>query len=129
MTDAVLRQNRILCERCKEYELKITKLTMELRLSKSHERQMKRKIRINYKWDGEVANLTDSVPYWVKTYLFPHYKFLKVGWMNYSKSSKSLLLFVREKMRIAEGVDYREKWERVIFPENSDEVRHYKVQP
>jgi hypothetical protein len=115
-TDAVWRQNRILRERCKEYKLRITKLTTELRLSKSHERQTKCQIRIDYEWDGEDANLADLVSHWVKTYLFPRYKFLKAGWMTYSKSSESLSLFVRKKMRLAEGVDYREQWERVICP-------------
>jgi hypothetical protein len=48
LADTVWKQNRILCERCKEYKLKIKKLTTELRLSKSHERQKKRQIRINF---------------------------------------------------------------------------------
>jgi hypothetical protein len=60
--------------------------------------------------------LADSESFWVKTYLFPRYKFLKAGLTNYSKSSESLSLFVRKKMRIAEGVDYREQWERGICP-------------
>jgi hypothetical protein len=52
---------------------------MELRLSKSHARQMKHQIRINYDWDGEEANFSDSVPSVVKEYLFPRFKFLKDG--------------------------------------------------
>ncbi len=48
--------------------------------------------------------------------MFLHYKFLKAGWMTYSKSSESLSLFVQKKMRLAEGVDCRELWERVICP-------------
>ncbi len=57
-TDAVWRQNRILHERCKEYELRITKLTTELRLSKSHERQTKRQIKI-------ITNGTRKMQIWL----------------------------------------------------------------
>ncbi len=39
---------------------------MELRLSKSHARQTKCQIRINYKWNGEEANFADSVLSFVK---------------------------------------------------------------
>jgi hypothetical protein len=34
---------------------------MDLRLSKSHARQTKHQIRINYKWDGKEANFADSI--------------------------------------------------------------------
>jgi hypothetical protein len=45
---------------------------MDLRLSKSHAKQMKRQIRINYDWDGEEANFADLFLSFVKEYLFPH---------------------------------------------------------
>jgi hypothetical protein len=50
---------------------------MELRLSKSHARQTKCQIRIDYDWDGKEAIFADSVSSFVKEYLFPHFKFLK----------------------------------------------------
>ncbi len=34
---------------------------MDLRLSKSHARQTKRQIRIDYNWDGKEANFADLV--------------------------------------------------------------------
>jgi hypothetical protein len=69
---------------------------------------------MDYEWDGEDADFADSVSSWVKTYLFPCYKFLKDGWMIYSNKPESLSSFVRKKIRLAEAADYRESWERVI---------------
>ncbi len=73
---------------------------MELRLSKSHARQTKHQIRIIYDWDGKEANFTDSILSFVKEYLFPRYKFLKDGWMEYDNKPESLLTFVQGKVKI-----------------------------
>ncbi len=54
--DALLRKIGMLRQRCLENERIINRLKMELRLLKSHARQMKRQIKINYDWDGEEAN-------------------------------------------------------------------------
>ncbi len=89
---------------------------MELRLSKSHARQTKCQIRIDYDWDGKGANFADSVLSFVKEYLFPCHKFLKDGWMEYDNGSESLLTFVQGKVKIPEGVEYKDQWERVICP-------------
>jgi hypothetical protein len=59
--DALLRKIGMLCQRCIEYERIIKRLKMDLRLSKSHSRQTKRQIRINYNWDGKEANFADLV--------------------------------------------------------------------
>jgi hypothetical protein len=48
---------------------------MDFRLSKSHARQTKRQIRINYDWDGKEANFANSVLSFVKEYLLPHFSF------------------------------------------------------
>jgi hypothetical protein len=69
--DALLRKIGMLCQRCVENERIIKKLKMELRLSKSHARQTKRQIRIDYDWDGKEANFADLVLSFVKEYLFP----------------------------------------------------------
>ena len=63
-------------EMCKEKERVIKKLKVELKLSKSPGRNTKQKIRSDYQWDGEDANFAGKVSDWVKTYLFPCYKFL-----------------------------------------------------
>ncbi len=114
--DELLRKIGMLRNKCKEYKSIIKRLRMELRLSKSHVRQTKHQISINYDWDGKEANFADLVSTFVKEYLFPRYKFLKDGWMKYDNGPDSLLLFVRGKVKIPEGVDYKDYWEKVICP-------------
>jgi hypothetical protein len=97
--DALLRKIRILCQRCVEYKRIVKRLRMELRLSKSHARQTKCQKRIDYNWDGKEANFADSDLSFVKEYLFPHYKFLKDGWMEYDNQPESLLTFVQGKVK------------------------------
>ncbi len=53
---------------------------------------------------------------WVKTYLFPWYKFLKDGWMAYHGEHDSLLSFVKRKMNMEDDDDFKGLWERVINP-------------
>jgi hypothetical protein len=77
-------------DRCKEGERQIKKLKVELKLMKSKGRNTKQKIRSDFRWDGEEANLADKISNWVKTFLFPRYKFLKSGWMHYSDDEDSL---------------------------------------
>jgi hypothetical protein len=114
--DALLRKIGMLCQRCIENERLIIKLKMELRLSKSTARQTKHQIRIDYNLDGKAATFSDSVSSFVKEYLFPHFKFLKEGWMNYDKGQDSFSTFVQGKVQIPEGAEYKDQWERVICP-------------
>jgi hypothetical protein len=106
----------MLSQRCVENKRIIKRLKMELRLSKSHARQTKHQIRIDYNWDGKEANFADSVLSFVKEYLFPRYKILKDGWMEYDKGQDSFSTFVQGKVKILEGAEYKDKWERVICP-------------
>ncbi len=78
---------------------------MELRLLKSHARQTRHQIRIDYNWDDKEANFADLVSSFVKEYLFPRYKFLKDGWMEYEDGPESLSTFVQGKVKIPEGVE------------------------
>jgi hypothetical protein len=89
---------------------------MDLRLSKSTARQTKHQIRNDYDWDGEEANFADSVSSFSKEYLFPRFKFLKDGWMDYDKGQDSFSTFVQGKVQISEGADYKDQQERVICP-------------
>ncbi len=47
----------------------------------------------------------DSVLNFVKEYLFPCYKFLKDGWIEYDNGPESLSMFVQGKVKIPEGVE------------------------
>ncbi len=114
--DTLLRKIGMLCQRCIENERLIKRLKMELRLSKSTVRQMKRQIRNNYDWDGKEAYFADSVLSFAKEYLFPHFKFLKDGWIDYDKGQDSFSTFVQGRVQIPEGADYKGQWERVICP-------------
>ena len=86
------------------------------RLKNNSDRKTKRQLRVDFGWDGEEVNLSDKVSDWVKSYLFPRYKFLKDGWMEYSEEEKSLLYFVQRKMKMEEVEDIQGAWERVICP-------------
>ena len=83
---------------------------------KHHLWQTKGLIRIDYAWDGEDANLSDKVSNWVKVYLFPRYKFLKDGWMEYSEDVNSLSSFCQIKLKMENVGDYGDQWNRVICP-------------
>ncbi len=97
--DNLLRKIGMLCQKCIEYKRIIKRLRMDLRLLKSHARQTKRQIRIDYNWDGNEANFADSVLSSVKEYLFLHYKFLKDEWMEYDDGPESLSTFVHGKVK------------------------------
>jgi hypothetical protein len=60
--------------------------------------------------------VADSVLSFVKEYLFPHFKFLKDGWMDYDKGQDSFSTFVQGKVQIPEAAEYKDQWERVICP-------------
>jgi hypothetical protein len=114
--DDLLRKIGMLCQKCVEYKRILKRLKMDFRLSKSHGRQTKHQIRIDYDWDGKETNSADSVLSFVKEYLFPCYKFLKDGWMEYDNGLENLLSFVQGKVKIPEGAEYKDQWERVICP-------------
>ena len=105
-------------ERCITGESKLIKVMLELNLLKSKGRNTKQKIRSDFRWDGEDANLADKITCWVKSFLFPRYKFLKNGWMVFSEDSESLSAFVlrHNRQSIQRDADYEDLWERVICP-------------
>ena len=69
------------------------------------------------RWTGKEINFADSVNTFVREFLFPWYKFLKVGWMNYDPLLKhSLSSMCLRRLSIPEGSDAADIWERVIVP-------------
>jgi hypothetical protein len=103
---------------CEKRECEIKKLKLEITKLKSQGCTAKQKMRDEYQWDGDDAILADKVSDWVKNYLFPRYKFLKKGWMDYSEKDDSLSSFVKRKNAASIPMlsDYRDLWDRVICP-------------
>jgi hypothetical protein len=99
--DALLRKIWMLRQRCVENERIIKRLKMELRFLKSHARQTKCQIRIDYNWDGKEANFADLVSSFVKKYLFPCFKFLKDGCVLYTPCvhRHTLLRLINDKVK------------------------------
>ena len=120
--DMTKMELRILCaklkDKCNAGETKLKKVMLELHLLKSKGRNTKQKIRSDFRWDGDDANLADKITSWVKSFLFPRYKFLKNGWMVFSEDEESLSAFVRRHnhQSIPRDADYKDLWERVICP-------------
>ncbi len=66
------------------------KLRAELQaVKKSKSQSIKTAIRNNNAWTCEEGNLADKVTAFCKEYLFPQYKFLKEGWMDYDPENES----------------------------------------
>jgi len=66
---------------CDEYVRDNIMLMAELtRAAKRSRETTKRKMRVQLDWTGEEANLAENVANYCRTYLFPHYKFLKDKW-------------------------------------------------
>ncbi len=78
---------------CEYREHKIKKLKLEITKLKLQGRTTKQKLREDYQWDRDDAILADKVSDWVKTYLFPRYKLLKKGWMDYLEKDNNLSSF------------------------------------
>ncbi len=58
-----------------------------------------------------------TVNQFCKNFLFPRYKFLKVGWQGVlPERLKSLYSLCMQKKKIPEGADKRDIWERVVVP-------------
>jgi len=111
------RENERLDKRNRELDIQVRQLKREISVLKTKsERKTKGQLRIDYAWDGEEVNLADRVSNWVKTYLFPRYKFLKDNWMEYSEEEKSLSNFVQRKLKMERVEDFQGAWERVICP-------------
>jgi hypothetical protein len=96
---------------------KIRSLELEISKSKMANRHNKRKVREEYQWTGEEMNFAKMVNHFCKYFLFPRYKLLKDGWQDVlPERLTSLYLICMQKLKIPEGADKRDIWERVIVP-------------
>ncbi len=106
-----------LLEICQERDRKIKALDLELTQTKCKQRENKKQIWENYKWTGEEANFTDTVYQFCKQFLFPRYNFVNEVWQDFEPERKnSLFMLVQQNLKIPEGADNRDIWDRVIVP-------------
>jgi hypothetical protein len=63
----------------------------------------------------------------MKEWLFPRYKGLKDGWMEYDDGPKSLPLSVWRKVKTLEWDELQGSMGESIMPNNLVDVHHYKV--
>jgi hypothetical protein len=94
---------------------KIRSLELEISKSEIANRHNKRKVWEEYQWTGEVTNFAKLFNHFCKNFLFPRYEFLKDGWQDVlQERPTSLYLLCMQKLKIPEGADKRDVWERVI---------------
>jgi hypothetical protein len=98
-----------------ERDKKIRSLDLEISKSKMANQHNKRRVREEFQWTGEETNFAKMVNHFCKYFLFPRYKFLKDGWQDVlPERPTSLYLLCMQKLKIPEGADKRDIWERVI---------------
>ena len=126
MKSAAGKRIRDLEEKVIEMEETNRKLRAEIQMvKKTTNRSTKTAIRNDNAWTCEEGNLADKVTAFCKEYLFPRYKFLKEGWMDYDpENESSFCFFVGNKMtemyanmRIRTiGAQFESEWDRVYVP-------------
>ena len=106
-----------LLEKIKEKEEMIMSLNLKLSNSKINSRMNKTKVREELKWTGEETNFAETVNHFCRFYLFPRFKFLKNGWTELMPDKKnSFYSLCMRHLKIPEGADKKDIWERVIVP-------------
>jgi hypothetical protein len=96
---------------------KIRSLELEISKSKMANRHNKRKVQEEYQWTGKETNFAKTVNHFCKYFLFPRYKILKDGWqIVLPERPTSLYSLCTQNLKIPEGADKKDIWERVIVP-------------
>ena len=101
--------------RCETYEQTVRDLRTELgklRVKAS----TKSDLRKTYAWDGVDSTYADAIIKFTKEWLFPRFKFLHEGWMDYSESRQSLTMTILRHCPVPGGQDKKDTWDRVIAP-------------
>ena len=116
-----------LLEELNDKEKIIRSLELELAKSKMTTRMNKKKVWEEFKWTGEETNFAETVNNFCRSFLFPRNKFLKEKWQDYlPKRTNSLYLLCKQHLKIPEGADERDIWERVIVPSISRKYMNMK---
>jgi len=104
-----------LITKIEEQEKTIRELKMKLQKSKDKGRRSLKDIRLDQDWNAEETLFSEAVGRTVKCFLFPRYKFLKIGWEEYRPDVKDSLSSVMEEAmkRKQPQTNKREMWEKV----------------
>jgi hypothetical protein len=116
-----------LLKKIKEKDKVIRLLELVISKTKVTSRMNKTKVQEELKWTGEETNFAETVNNFCRNFLFPKFKFLKDGWRDILPDKKnSFYLLCMRHLRIPEGADERDIWERVIVPSVMRKYQHMK---
>ncbi len=98
--------------------------------TKMTSRMNKKKVREELKWTGEETNFSETVSNFCRAILFPRTKFLNNGWKDYLPDDRdSLYALCMRRLKIPEGSDPEDIWERVMVPTIMRKYQHMKCNP
>jgi hypothetical protein len=111
-----------------ERDRTIEKLEMELaRHRTAGTRLNNTQVREQLKWTGEEINFAETVHNFCKVFLFPRVKFLKNDWQRYlPMDKKSLYSVCMRHLKIPQGSEPKDIWERVIVPSIARKYQNMK---
>ena len=101
-------------------ENKLHELRNEVRRLKSDNRgkkSSKDELRRTYRWTEADLMFSDQVITFAKEYLFPRFKFLNKGWIQFEpRKEKSFSYFVKRHLPIRQDKNFANEWEQIIAP-------------
>ena len=111
-----------------ERDRTIEKLEMELARHRTAGTRMNNtQVREQLKWTGEEINFAETVHNFCKVFLFVRVKFMKDNWQCYlPKDKKSLYSVCMRHLKIPQGSEPRDIWERVIVPSIARKYQNMK---
>jgi len=111
-----------------ERDARIKKLEMELARNRTAGTRLNNtQVRAQLKWTGEEINFAETVHNFCKVFLFVRVKFLKDNWQRYlPKDRKSLYSVCMRHLKIPQGSEPRDIWERVIVPSIARKYQNMK---
>jgi len=104
-----------LSDGCVTYENTIAELRAKLN-KLSVKVSTKKDLQETFAWERVDSTYADSINKLCKEWLFPCFKFLHDGWMDYSEAKGSLTMTILRYCPVPSGRDKKDIWERVIAP-------------
>jgi len=116
-----------LLKKIEEKDKMIRLLDLKLSNAKVTSRMNKTKVREELKWTGEETNFAETVNHFCRIILFPKFKFLKYGWKEIMPDKKnSFYSLCMRHLKIPEGANKKDIWDRVIVPSVMRKYQHMK---